>query len=843
MSSFPQIIHGGRKSDEEDPVHNASSRNRDMGASLFHNVQDSPERLAIRSGRRRLDKHINIDNDVDYEDWIDMYLKNVDTFRSSAIYYTSIREELLELSEKAQRVEPLPNQYILAVACDLQLKLADTNRFDDTFERNQQRQLIMDLIKCIYVDENIEERIERDGLRGLLELTPYFSVVQGMNKEVVEKVKEEAKYKGELNLIEDMNERTTRVLDRAIESWQKLFLRAILRHWRNKTALSAKQQQYKTRLADYYFKLQKRMMKRRIFEEWVHCTHKVIRLKSLAHVDKLEDATEKEADDLAELEAILEEEEEILAELTRKKNALDTSRMNFEQDLENLMIKHRSHMEDDRRAAEDAVAVMRTNISGMVEEESMREMLQFTEISFETIESIAKEYKMKGNPYERADRVLQYLRMTAEDNKCIFRYYSMSTGIDERDEKGQRKLSEKEFYSFLDDTNIMSMAEKEKGVLTAVDEALAAKIDQEFTTDDVITIFKTVGIEHDQFFQGEIELSPKLFIEVLVRVAVEKYVMAPGDEDGDGDFDAEDLPHSMLYCLKRLCEEDIYPFAHRSDAGWFRQNVFQSLEMQDLIWDNRIALQQIFRYYASAEEIVERRLAEHKRLSAQILGKDTKTNEFDSIFDEETKQLKAKLDEGKRLTNEGLFILNDDNDGGFQTKCEDDLQEAENRVTNRNHFNESMNVDEFTLLLHDCTMLQKGGNFTHSDVKSVFLNVQHSTDGSGKAEEGDLEVNFLEFIEALVAVACYSSPNPYEPIWLKLKQFLRHHVLKKARRVRNSDDLSPENASLLALFENDETNDGVEEETPEKLIFETNKSLDEDGVKGDIFETSDESDN
>ena len=52
--------------------------------------------------------------------------------------------------------------------------------------------------------------------------------------------------------------------------------------------------------------------------------------------------------------------------------------------------------------------------------------------------------------------------------------------------------------------------------------------------------------------------------------------------------------------------------------------------------------------------------------------------------------------------------------------------------------------------------------------------------------QADLEVTFEEFVEGLVACACYRNPNPYEPLDMKFKAFIVN-ILKHAKKVNKTD--------------------------------------------------------
>jgi hypothetical protein len=87
-------------------------------------------------------------------------------------------------------------------------------------------------------------------------------------------------------------------------------------------------------------------------------------------------------------------------------------------------------------------------------------------------------------------------------------------------------------------------------------------------------------------------------------------------------------------------------------------------------------------------------------------------------------------------------------------------------------------------------------DFGDDSATKVFRNVQAGGDDPGDAEGGgvgggDDSLLYLEFLEALAAVACYKLVNPYIPLATRVEQFLRDNVSDQAgkilkRRKRNS---------------------------------------------------------
>lgn len=87
-------------------------------------------------------------------------------------------------------------------------------------------------------------------------------------------------------------------------------------------------------------------------------------------------------------------------------------------------------------------------------------------------------------------------------------------------------------------------------------------------------------------------------------------------------------------------------------------------------------------------------------------------------------------------------------------------------------------------------------DFSEDSASRVFRNVQAGGDDPNQEGSeiggGDDSLIYLEFLEAIAAVACFKYVNPYVPLATRIEQFFREHVydgaskiLKKSKRRRN----------------------------------------------------------
>ena len=105
-----------------------------------------------------------------------------------------------------------------------------------------------------------------------------------------------------------------------------------------------------------------------------------------------------------------------------------------------------------------------------------------------------------------------------------------------------------------------------------------------------------------------------------------------------------------------------------------------------------------------------------------------------------------------------------------------------------------MNIDSWMRMLRDTKCITRPGDMRHDfpeeNAKKVFVNVQMSSGEEAEADNtpslqssGDESMIYLEFLEAVAAVACYKHVNPYTPLSTRLDTFLREQLLEVGLKV------------------------------------------------------------
>ena len=81
-------------------------------------------------------------------------------------------------------------------------------------------------------------------------------------------------------------------------------------------------------------------------------------------------------------------------------------------------------------------------------------------------------------------------------------------------------------------------------------------------------------------------------------------------------------------------------------------------------------------------------------------------------------------------------------------------------------------------------------DFPEDNARKVFINVQMSAGDEDDNEEikssqssGDESMIYLEFLEAVAAVACYKYVNPYTPLSTRLETFFKEQLLEVGLKV------------------------------------------------------------
>ena len=99
----------------------------------------------------------------------------------------------------------------------------------------------------------------------------------------------------------------------------------------------------------------------------------------------------------------------------------------------------------------------------------------------------------------------------------------------------------------------------------------------------------------------------------------------------------------------------------------------------------------------------------------------------------------------------------------------------------------TMNMREFQQMCKE-----KQISIPHRKVMSVFQNVQNDDTAFADDDELDAEVDFSEFQEAVVAIACIMYPDPYTPLEQRIEMLLLRSLLKnenkgKKKKKKNKD--------------------------------------------------------
>tara|TARA_B110000090_G_scaffold155576_1_gene171020 strand:- start:21 stop:974 length:954 start_codon:yes stop_codon:yes gene_type:complete len=105
-----------------------------------------------------------------------------------------------------------------------------------------------------------------------------------------------------------------------------------------------------------------------------------------------------------------------------------------------------------------------------------------------------------------------------------------------------------------------------------------------------------------------------------------------------------------------------------------------------------------------------------------------------------------------------------------------------------------MGLPEWIKWCRDFKLITRSGDmkndFGENVANKVFRNVQaggddpgDGDDGGGSVGGGDDSLIYLEFLEALAAVACFKFVNPYIPLATRLEQFLSDQVDEGAKKI------------------------------------------------------------
>jgi hypothetical protein len=102
-----------------------------------------------------------------------------------------------------------------------------------------------------------------------------------------------------------------------------------------------------------------------------------------------------------------------------------------------------------------------------------------------------------------------------------------------------------------------------------------------------------------------------------------------------------------------------------------------------------------------------------------------------------------------------------------------------------------MGLPEWMKWCKDFKLITRSGDmkndFSDEIASKVFRNVQAGgddpDDDGGSVGGGDDSLIYLEYVEALAAVACFKFVNPYIPLATKLEQFLKEYIDEGAKKI------------------------------------------------------------
>jgi hypothetical protein len=107
----------------------------------------------------------------------------------------------------------------------------------------------------------------------------------------------------------------------------------------------------------------------------------------------------------------------------------------------------------------------------------------------------------------------------------------------------------------------------------------------------------------------------------------------------------------------------------------------------------------------------------------------------------------------------------------YEKKLKRVFQQYAQRNRNANFKGKLLDLNDFEMLLKDKHLID--ALFPHGKLKQIFTFVQQDPDSSHfGGTEGEAELMYGEFLEALAAIAVYRNANPYLPFAKKLETFL-----------------------------------------------------------------------
>ena len=278
---------------------------------------------------------------------------------------------------------------------------------------------------------------------------------------------------------------------------------------------------------------------------------------------------------------------------------------------------------------------------------------------------------------------------------------------------------------------------------------------------------------------AEIELMAPQFVEMLVRIADTKFSgisaawTSGNDVRSPAPSGASEKLLTLSQCLTKLLDENIIPFACRSDADRFRRDLSR-LEVKAVFRRHRDRLQSLFKHWCVAgEDHMDTGRWRSFARDRNFLSEAFTEAELFSVFN------KIQDEEGALLASAGGLTLHAD-----AKKKKSKAAKIEPTVDEKTAAGE-----------------EDGGGAAAG---------KKEADRQEAIAIGNLndEMTFSEFSEGLAAIAVYKDPDPYLPLHQKIESFLLNSVFGKLSAdkmgARGSSKAVPAESTGEASGEKDE---------------------------------------
>ena len=249
---------------------------------------------------------------------------------------------------------------------------------------------------------------------------------------------------------------------------------------------------------------------------------------------------------------------------------------------------------------------------------------------------------------------------------------------------------------------------------------------------------------------SEMELMAPEYVEMLVRIADVKFQgIASAFSDGSGTAVTDRL--TLSQCLAKLLDENIIPYACRSDADRFRRDL-SSLQVKAVFRRHRDRLQSLFKHWCvPGEDHMDTSRWRSFARDRNFLSEAFTEAELFSVFN------KIQDEEGALLASAGGLTLSSNpkkrKGKDFSTKGGEDESTANDGAAKQADRQEAVAIGQ----LND-------------------------------------EMTFSEFSEGLAAIAVYKDPDPYLPMHQKIESFLLNSVFGKLSTDKSSSSSSSSKA-------------------------------------------------